>query len=146
MQEDDHLVWRDLLGFSEEQVQDLRFTGYFYIRQGKYEIARSFFEALVIFQSQELTSKQDVYDFKTLGALYLELGKYRRALRYLDRALKFDPEDWTTRLNRLYCLFSINRIQEGLKDAEEVRKSNFPEIAGAAAALMAGWEAEQVVS
>ncbi|WP_157952641.1 tetratricopeptide repeat protein, partial [Candidatus Similichlamydia epinepheli] len=79
------------------------------------------------------------------GALYLELGKYRRALRYLDRALKFDPEDWTTRLNRIYCLFSINRIEEGLEAAEEVRKSNSPEIAAAAEALMAGWEAQQVV-
>ncbi|RDB31751.1 tetratricopeptide repeat protein [Candidatus Similichlamydia laticola] len=142
---DKEIVWRDLLGFSDEQIQDLRFTGYFYIRQGKYEIAKSFFEALVIFQSQEMPSKQEVYDFKTLGALYLELGKYRRALRYLDRALQFDAEDWTVRLNRLYCLFSLNKIEEGLEAAEELRNSQLPQIAGAAEALVSGWREQLAV-
>lgn len=143
--EEDIILWRELLGFSDEQIQDLRFTGYFYIRQGKYEIAKVFFEALVIFQSQEILSNQEMYDFKTLGALYLELGKYRRALRYLDRALQFDTADWTIRLNRLYCLFSLHRIEEGLEAAEELQNSPLPHIAGAAEALASGWQERQAV-
>ena len=40
--------WRDKLGWDEDQLEDLRFAGYAYLRQGKYDIALAFFEALTV--------------------------------------------------------------------------------------------------
>ena len=49
--------WKDHLGWSEEQLEDLRYTGFSYIRQGKYEIALAFFEALVILDPSSVYNK-----------------------------------------------------------------------------------------
>ena len=74
--------WKEVLGWKEDELDDLRFVGYSYIRQGCYDIALTFFEALV------LIGEDKPYDLQTLGAIYLQKGNHLMALSYLERALK----------------------------------------------------------
>ena len=58
--------WLKTLKWSNEQLQDLRYSGFAYIRQGKYDIALPLFEALVLLDSD------NAYDAQTLGAFHLD--------------------------------------------------------------------------
>lgn len=127
--------WESLLALSPEQINDLRLVGYFYIRQGKYDIARSFFETLVILQAQKPLSEQNPYDYQTLGGLYLQLNDSERALRYLDRALNIDSTHLLTKLNRVKCLFVTSSIEEAMSAAQELRQCSDIAICDAAEAL-----------
>ena len=99
--------WLEKLGWTEEQLEDLRATGYAYIRQGKYDIALSFFEALVIFDPESS------YDAQTLGALYLQLGNPSKALKFIDKALKLEGDHSPTLLNLSKALFMLGKREEG---------------------------------
>ncbi len=76
--------WLSILGWNKDELEDLRFVGYSYIKQGKYDIAITFFEALTIL------SPDSVYDLQTLGALYLQKGNNLMALNYIEKAIKLD--------------------------------------------------------
>jgi tetratricopeptide (TPR) repeat protein len=78
--------WLEKMGWTEDHLEDLRFSGYAYIRQGKYDIAVTFFEAL------NVLAPDNAYDAQTLGALYLQLNEPGKALRALDRALKLEGD------------------------------------------------------
>ncbi len=52
--------WLSILGWGKEELEDLRFVGYSYVKQGKYDIATTFFEALCILDPES------VYDVQTL--------------------------------------------------------------------------------
>lgn len=122
--------WIDILGWDQENLEDLRNTGYAYIRQGKYDIALSFFEALCVL------NQDNAYDSQTLGALYLQIGNPSKALKYLDRALKFDTDHGPTLLNLTKALFMLGRIEEGLKLANILKTDQNPQISNTAKALL----------
>ena len=71
-------IWNDILGWNQEQLDDLRLVGYSYLKEGKYEVA------LPIFESLAILLPASVYDLQTLGALYLEMGKNIQALQAID--------------------------------------------------------------
>ncbi len=121
--------WRELLGWNSEQIDELRCAGYRYIVQGKYRMARLFFEALVILQPGSL------YDLRTLGAIYLELGHPQRALSMFARALKRDPKHEPTQLNRAKALFDLGQKDKALKISQALKKSKISPIANEASAL-----------
>ncbi len=77
-----NVEWLSILGWGNEELEDLRFVGYSYIKQGKYDIAITFFESLVILNPDSF------YDLQTLGALYLQKGNNLMALNYIEKALK----------------------------------------------------------
>ena len=58
------IKWMERLGWTEEHIEDLRYTGYSYVRQGKYDIALAFFEALAVLEPES------AYDAQMLGAIY----------------------------------------------------------------------------
>lgn len=107
--------WLEKLDWTEEQLEDLRVTGYAYLRQGKYDIALSFFEALNILDSES------AYDAQTLGALYLQLGNPAKALKYIDKALKLEGDHTPTLLNLSKALFMLGKKEEGLKLAHVLK-------------------------
>jgi tetratricopeptide (TPR) repeat protein len=80
------IKWLDLLGWTEEEMNDLRFVAYSYIKQGHYKTALKFFEALAVL------CPHSAYDLQTLGALYLETGDNLTALNYLDRSLQIEAK------------------------------------------------------
>lgn len=122
--------WLSILGWSQDELEDLRFVGYSYIKQGKYDIALSFFEALVILVSDS------VYDLQTLGALYLQKGNNLMALNYIEKALKLEPDHLPTLLNRTKALFALGYKRQGLAQARALEKCPQEQIAGQAQALI----------
>lgn len=122
--------WRKELGWTEEHLEDLRYAGYAYLRQGKYEIAISFFEALSVLDPESS------YDVQTLGALYLQMGKPAQALKWLDRALKLEADHGPTLLNLCKALFMLGKKDEGLKLAHILKNEQNQMISNAAKALI----------
>lgn len=128
------MKWMDVLGWSSAEMDDLRFVAYSYIKQGVYDVALTFFDALTV-----LTSPS-VYDLQTIGALHLQIGNGLKALDFLDRALKLEPSHPRTQLNRAKALFMLGYKRQGLIQAVELEKSNDPEISSAASALILSYK------
>lgn len=125
--------WLDVLGWDKTEVDDLRYVAYSYIKQGVYDIALTFFEAIIV-----LTAP-NIYDLQTLGALHLQLGNSLKALDFLDQVLKLDPHHTATKLNRAKALFTLGYKKQAIAAAEELEKSPEKEIAEAATALLMGY-------
>ena len=121
--------WLDVLGWQGEELEDLRFVGYSYLKQGLYDTAITFFEALVTL------SPTSAYDVQTLGALYLQKGNNLMALNYLEKALKLDPNHAPSLLNKTKALLSLGYKKQGLAQAKDLESSQDPAIANQAGAL-----------
>jgi tetratricopeptide (TPR) repeat protein len=122
--------WLSILGWNKEELEDLRFVGYSYIKQGNYDIAMTFFEALAIL------APESVYDLQTLGALYLQKGNNLMALNYIEKAIKLDPTHYPTLLNRTKALFALGYKRQALSTARMLEKCEVEQIAGQAQALI----------
>lgn len=132
------IEWLETLGWDETQVEDIRFLGYHYIRQGKYDIARVFFEGIVAFVADQPLEKQLAYDFETLGAIYLQLGNNARSLRYLERALRMDAKNSLAALNKVKALLALGRVEAALSLARKLMKNKDNMIRDRAEALVMG--------
>lgn len=122
--------WLGKLNWNDEQIEDLRLSGYAYIRQGKYDIALAFFEAL------ELLDPQSAYDEQTLGALYLQMGNPAKSLKHFDKALKLEANHAPTLLNLTKALLLLGKTEEGLKLASSLENDTDPAISNIAKALL----------
>jgi tetratricopeptide (TPR) repeat protein len=124
------LNWCEILEWTEEQLTDLRVAGYSYIRQGKYDVALPFFEALVVL------NQGNVYDIRTLGALYLQVDDASKSLKFLDRALELEANHVPTRLNRTKALLALGFKEQGLKLARKLKKNPDKFVSDSAQALI----------
>ncbi|MBS3904720.1 MAG: type III secretion chaperone [Simkania sp.] len=122
--------WLEILGWGKEELDDLRFVGYSYLKQGHYDTAITFFETLIIL------APESAYDLQTLGALYLQKGNNIAALNFIEKSLRIDPNHILTLLNRTKALFSLGYKRQAFLQAQELVKHADPRIAGQAAALM----------
>lgn len=121
--------WQEVLGWEEREINDLRYVAYSYIKEGIYDVALTFFDALAVL------TPPTTYDLQTMGALYLQVGNGLKALDYLDRALKSAPEHLPTQLNRAKALLILGYKRQGLAQAEILQKNENKQIADQAAAL-----------
>ncbi len=122
--------WMEVLDWGREELEDLRFVGYSYLKQGRYDTAITFFEALVVLDPI------NSYDLQTLGGLYLQQGNNLMALNYIERALKVDPDHNPTKLNRAKALFGLGYKRQAMRQAEELSKVEDLKIADQASALV----------
>jgi predicted Zn-dependent protease len=122
--------WQEVLGWSQGEIDDLRYVAYSYIRQGIYDVALTFFDALAVL------TPSNAYDLQTVGALHLQLGNGLKALEYLDKALKLDPTHVPTQMNRAKALFQLGYKRQAMAQAMELEKSSDPHIASQASALL----------
>jgi len=122
--------WRAILGWTDEQLEELRFTGFSFLREGHYNKALIFFEALVVIDPTS------IYDNQTLGALYLQLGKGKKALSRLDQALALDPMHEPTQINKVKALLMLGQKVEAMELAETLKTSEDSTIANDASALL----------
>lgn len=122
--------WLSLLGWNKDELEDLRFVGYSYVKQGKYDVAITFFEALTILSSES------VYDLQTLGALYLQKGNNLMALNSIEKAIKLDPAHLPTLLNRTKALFALGYKRQALNQARALEKCAEAQISSQAQALI----------
>lgn len=126
--------WKKELKWTPDHLEDLRYTGYAYLRQGKYDIAITFFEALSIIDPDS------AYDAQTLGGLYLQKGDPKTAIKWLERALKIEADHGPTLLNLCKALFMVGKKKEGLKLAYILKKEPNLAIANVASALILAHE------
>ena len=126
--------WKEILGWDEGQINDLRFVAYSYIKQGVYDVALTIFDAIAVLD------KPTTYDFQTLGALHLQTGNGLKALEYLDKALKLDHTHLPTQLNRAKALFMLGYKRQAQAIALELEKNSDPDIASQAAALVLAYK------
>jgi predicted Zn-dependent protease len=122
--------WNQILGWSPDLIHALRCDGYSFFKEGKYEQARLYFEALATLQPGEL------YDLRTLGSIYLYLGEAQKALTALNHALYEQTNHYPTLLNRTKALLLLGRRAEGLQAAENLKRCPIKEIADDASALI----------
>jgi|SRR3990172_6619041 len=122
--------WKEYLEISDENLDDLRLVGYSYIKQGCFDIAIVFFDALVIL------NPESSYDLQTLGSLYLQKGKYVNSLKYLDKAIDLDPNNFFAMLNRARALLSIGYVKQGLNQTRSLITCKDKIIAEQATALI----------
>ncbi len=122
--------WLEILGWKGEELEDLRFVGYSYIKQGHYDTAITFFEALVVLDPQS------IYDLQTLGALYLQKGNNLMALNYLEKSLKLDPQHAPTLLNKTKALLALGYKKQGMAQAQLLEKHPEEVIAHQASAIV----------
>lgn len=127
------IKWRDKLGWTEENIEELRMTGYAYLRQGKYDMAVSFFEALIVLDPES------AYDSQTLGALYVQLNQPLKALKCFDTALKLEADHAPTLLNLTKALLMLGKKDEALRLAKILSKEANPKISNTAQALILAW-------
>lgn len=126
----DKINWMEKLGWGEDQLDDLRFTGYAYTRQGKYDIALDFFRALVILDPE------NIYDAQMLGAIYVELDEPEEAVKALEHALKLEGDHTPALINLCKALFMLGRTNEGLKLAKILQKDKDLNVSSNARALI----------
>lgn len=126
--------WMNSLGWTEEHIEDLRYTGYSYVRQGKYDIALSFFEALRVLDPGNL------YDLQTLGAIYIQLNEPKKAMPYIDEALKIDAKNSSVLVNLTKALFVLGKKEEALKIANLLKEEKDAAISNMAKALILAFE------
>jgi tetratricopeptide (TPR) repeat protein len=124
------LKWSEIVGWDTEALEDLRYLGFAYLKQGKFDIAQSFFEALVTF------NQNDAYDLQTLGGLYLETGRNLQALSTIEQALKIEPNHPTTLLNRVKALFALGYRRQAIAQAKTLVGHSDVMIANQASALL----------
>lgn len=124
------IQWTEVLGWGNEELDDLRYVAYSYIKQGIYDVALTFFNALAVL------TPQTAYDLQTIGALHLQLGNGLKALDNLDRALKLDPTHAPTQLNRAKALFSLGYKQQGIAQALAIEKQADKSLSAQASALI----------
>jgi len=122
--------WLAVLGWKEEQLEDIRLAAYSYIRQGKYDIALPLFEALCAFDPES------AYDLQTVGALYVQMGEAEKAIKALDKALKIEGDHSATLINLTKALLMLGRKREALKLCEILKKETDPFISNMAKALL----------
>ncbi len=124
------ISWTDLLGWTDEEINDLRFVGYSYIKEGHYPLAKKFFEALVVL------CPDSSYDLQTLGAIFLETGDNLQALNFFDRALKINSDHAPTLLNRAKALLLLGYRRQGLAQASQLKQNVDKRVSGQAEALL----------
>lgn len=122
--------WREILGWTPDQMEELRLAGFSFLREGKWDKAILFFKALVILDTK------NSYDLQTLGALYLQKNEGEVALSYLNQALSIDPKHEPTQLNKVKTLIALGRKIEAIALARELEKSADLTISGDASALV----------
>jgi tetratricopeptide (TPR) repeat protein len=126
--------WLHTLNWSDDQLEDLRYVGYAYIRQGKYDIALTFFEAL------NVLDQNNAYDAQTMGAIYLEIGEPVKAMKYFEKALKIDADHAPTLLNMCKAFFMMGRREEALKLANILKNETSAYVSNTAKALILAYE------
>ncbi|HEY5260383.1 MAG TPA: type III secretion chaperone [Rhabdochlamydiaceae bacterium] len=125
--------WLEILGWGSDQLEDLRFVGFSYIKQGQYDIALRFFEALDVLA-------ENTYDQQTLGALYLQKGENLLALNTIEKALKLDPTHVPTLLNRAKAMLALGYKRQGITAAQSLAQNPDLNIANQASALILAYD------
>ena len=92
--------WLEILGWGHGEIDDLRIVAYSYLKQGLYDIALTFFNALAVL------APPTFYDLQTVGAIHLQMGNGSPSVRLFRSCIKkLDPTHLPTQMNRAKAFF-----------------------------------------
>ena len=126
--------WLEILDWNKDQLEDIRYLAFSYVKEGQYDIALKMFHALIILEPD------NAYDLQTLGSIYLEKGNSLEALDYIDRSLKIESSHLPTLLNRAKALLSLGYKKQGLTQAIALEKCPSKIISSRAQALISSYK------
>lgn len=132
--------WKAILGWDDNHLDELRISGYSFLRQGHYQKAILFFEALVILDPCS------AYDFQTLGGLYLQIGENEKALSTLDHALRLQGDHLPSLLNKTKALFCLEKFDEAFAIATYLTTCSDSTIANDAEALLMSYSKKRFLT
>jgi tetratricopeptide (TPR) repeat protein len=133
--------WLKKLNWNEDHLDELRNAGYAYVRQGKYDTALVFFEALVILNPK--SGSHYSYDIYTLGSLYMQINKLDKAIKCFNRVLQLEGTHAPALLNLAKIFFAAGKIEDGLKLAQILQNDANRTIANTAAALLLAYQPQE---
>lgn len=120
----------NILGWKIDDLNNLQFIGFSYIKQGKFEIAKTLFEAL------EVLHPEDPYNLSTLGGLYIETKEPYKALNVLEKALMLDPQNEISQFNKIQALLSLGFKKQALEACQMLAQAKDPVLKSKAEALL----------
>ena len=89
------------LGWSKRHFDETRSCAYLYFKQGSFDIARKFFQALV------LLDPNSIYDQLMLGSSLLELDETKQALQCFNHVLDLKPDHTQALFLRFKALLAL---------------------------------------
>ena len=122
--------WCDVLGWNEDHLSELRFLGYLYVKEARYEEARQFFEGLA------LLDQRGTYDLRMLGAIYLLKKDYPKSIEILTSVLEKEPDHMGAQLNLAKARLYQGEREAGLALLKKLQSCPQKNIAGDAEALV----------
>lgn len=125
-----HEEMLNILGWQHDDLSNLQFIGFSYIKQGKFEIARTLFEAL------EVLDPSSAYNLNTLGGIYIETKEPYKALNAIEKALKLDPQNEITLYNKIQALLSLGFKKQALEACQLLSFAKDPLLKSKAEALL----------
>lgn len=126
--------WKAILGWEEEEIEEIRLSGYSFLKQGHYKKAILFFEALVIL------NPISIYDLQTLGALYLQVNENKKAIEILNKSLRLAPNHLPSLMNKVKALFCLQKFSEAFPLAQKLTQCFNKSIANEAEALILSYK------
>jgi tetratricopeptide (TPR) repeat protein len=122
--------WREVIGWGQDEVDELRAIAYAYMRQGQLKLAQTFFEALVILEPNSL------YDLRTLAGLRDLLGDPQGSVTLYQEALTRDPRDPFSQLGLAKAQLAAGQATDALPRLQQLATSPDKRIATDAQALL----------
>jgi tetratricopeptide (TPR) repeat protein len=124
------VAWREVIGWSQDEIDELRAIGYSYLRQGQYKVAQTFFEALVVLDPANL------FDLKTLGGLRDIAGDAPGAIDTFTQVLQHAPQDTFALLGLAKAELSAGKQTQAIERLRTLSTSSQKRIALDAQALI----------
>jgi tetratricopeptide (TPR) repeat protein len=124
------IAWRDVIGWNQDQIDELRAIGYSYLRQGQLKLAHTFYEALAVLEPSSL------YDLRTLAGLRDLMGNSEGAIEIYNKVLAMEPGDPFSSLGLAKALLASGQQVAALERLRPLSTNPNPRIASDAQALI----------
>lgn len=131
--------WLERIGWSNNEIEDIRLIAYLYVKQGQYKTA------LILFEGLLLLKPENVYDLQSIGGIHLQMKNPLLALQYFDRALKVNPDHELTKLNRMKALLALGYRKQAYRASQDLLQSPNKEYAQTAEALLLSYQVQQAI-
>jgi Flp pilus assembly protein TadD len=122
--------WREVVGWDQDEIEEMRAIAYAYLRQGHLALARTFYEALVVLDPNSL------YDLRTLAVLRDLQGDTDGALTLYGKVLQLEPTDPFASLGLAKAQLAAGRRGEAIPRLQKLSTIPDRRVAADAQALL----------